>query len=69
MVILNSGLAIIALHWLERFVFLLLFNFVLLLGEKHFAGLDVGHVAFVANFSESEVVVAASLAAPVANSL
>ena len=66
----NLGLAIVVLHWLERLVFLLLlFNFVLLLGVEHFAGLDVAHVAFVANVSESEVVVAAPLAGPVANSL
>ena len=62
-------LAIVALHWLERLVFLLLFNFVLLLREEHFAGLDVGHVAFVANVSEGKVVVAAPLTGPVANSL
>jgi len=65
----SLGLAIVVLHWLERLVFLLLFNFVLLLRVEQFAGLDLAHVAFVANVSESKVVVAAPLAGPVANSL
>lgn len=36
---------------------------------KHLAALDVAHVAFVAHISESKVVIAASFAGPVSNSL
>ena len=40
-----------------------------LLTVEHFVALDVAHVAHVANVSEGEVVVEASLASPVTNSL
>jgi hypothetical protein len=46
-----------------------LFESLGLLSIKHFAALDVAHVAHVANISECEVVVEASLAGPVTNSL
>ena len=40
-----------------------------LLTVEHFVALDVAHVAHVANISECEVVVEASLASPITNSL
>ena len=54
---------------MESHIFVTLRWLLLGLIELHFLGLNLAHVALVANFSKGEVVVAASLASPVADSL